>query len=264
MGVVARLPDRRAESYLLWSLGDLHCNLGDFKEALKLYRRALEILGNGEPSLRCSVLTSLATLRLWQGNYAECLTRAEEAVEIAAAHGMPREGGLAQAIRWTAEAQSGEALANLDHIAADLRERGAKFELMRVLGLCASVAVRCGDTASARSYIRAAVEVAEEVGTAQPLAAECLHQPDLRQLVTRGQHRLNRDLKCLTDARSIRNVGIIRQADDRLPYILHVLTLGQEKVRRDGRPVPSSAWRASTARRMFFYILFQGRQSPEP
>src|SRR5690606_3141875 len=62
LNVLARVPYQRAQSYLLWSLADLERDLGAFDEATKFYNQALDLAGVSEPTLRCMILVSLATL----------------------------------------------------------------------------------------------------------------------------------------------------------------------------------------------------------
>jgi tetratricopeptide (TPR) repeat protein len=83
LSIATRSSERRVESYLLWSMGDLLRDRGNFPEASHIYRRALEVIGEDEPTLQCNVLISLSTLQRWQCNLDEALTLAVEAERLA-------------------------------------------------------------------------------------------------------------------------------------------------------------------------------------
>ena len=55
LSAIARFPNPRAEGYLTYNLADVQRDQGDLKDALDLYNRALDIVGDSEPSLTCSI-----------------------------------------------------------------------------------------------------------------------------------------------------------------------------------------------------------------
>ncbi len=266
LSVVARAPARRAESSLRWSFADLQRDRGAFDDALLLYRKALELMNGSEPALQCAILVNFSILRRWQGNLYEAILYAEEATVLAQAHSVALEGLTAQAALWAARAllnRADEALLNLDTITSRLREQGAQYELMRVTSLCAHAALLCGDKQTAECYLESAAEIAQKIGSAQPLAAEINHTPALESLINEQSQKyeaLLRDLKRLRDAQIKVNINIHVNSSNVAvdTYSLRVFTLGQESIVRNGEPVPSSEWRAIGAKDLFFYLLFMG------
>jgi LuxR family transcriptional regulator, maltose regulon positive regulatory protein len=270
LSVIARVPNRRAESYLLWSLGDLQRDRGALIEALQLYNKALELLGSSEPSLRCSLLVSSSVLHRWQGNLPDAISLASEAITLAETHHIALEGATAQAAFWTAQAQLGQAAESLNElqaIADNLKQQGTPIELVQVLGLCAQVAMLCSDKQLAEQYLESAARFALDMGSAQPLAAEILHGTTLESIIIAAPSRYEFLL---------RHLKLLRQAQYKPPvdsrptpaavletYSLRVFTLGAENIERDGVRVPSSEWRATASRELFFYLLFMGPTSRE-
>ncbi len=271
LSVIARVPNQRTESYLLWSLGDLQRDRRALTEAMQLYHKALELIGNSEPVLRCALLVSAAVLRRWQGNLFDSISLAAEAAALAQAHDMRRASITAQAALWAARAQMGRAAAalqELEALAAALRSQSALAELETVLGLCAHAALLCSNRALAEQYLESAVEQARRLGTAQPLAAEVLHIPALELLVNAAPSRydlLTDHLKLLRLAqyRLVDEHPKVRQPAPNDTYSLRVYTLGREIIERDGKRIQSSEWRATAARELFFYLLFMGGSSRE-
>jgi LuxR family maltose regulon positive regulatory protein len=271
LSVVAKLPNRRAESYLLWSLGDLQRDQDAWNEALQAYDKSLDLIGDSEPALRSSILTSISTLHRWREQFAEAISVARESATLADKHNLALESVVAQAAVWAACAQIGqaeEALNRLDEIAASLQKQSAKFDLIRVWGLCAHAALLGSDTRTAEYYLQSACRLAQEIGSSQPLVAEIVHTPLLETLVARPTtlyEPLRRDLKRLRDVQQ----ETVTQSHWRKPtipqvtYSLRIKTFGQEQIERDGLPIPTSIWRATAARELFFYLLFMGATSRE-
>lgn len=271
MQAVARVSDRRAESYLLWSLGDLQRDVHNYVEALRLYDRALELHGSSEPLLRVSLLISTSTMRRWMGAHEEALALAQEAAEIAEEHAMPREDLIARAALWAALARMGqvtEAAEALGELAAALARQGARYELIGLHAVQASIALERGDRPAAERSLDAALALAEEVGSRQPLAVETSHDQVLEAFVLAHPHRyapLLADLERLREAQQ--RMGETAQAADLLPggttYSLRVWTLGEERVEQDGRHISVQDWRATAARELFFYLLFNSPKTRE-
>lgn len=271
LSVVARVPNKRAESYLLWSIGDLYRDRGAFDEAMRFYHKALELIGLSEPSLRAAILISAATLRRWQNRLSDAASLAESTLALAAKHGLALEAVTAQANLWTARAQTGDpgqALGHLRDVVTSLNEQGERFELVRVSGLCAHVALRCGQPAIADRYLQSGLDLAKEVGSTQPLVTETLHTPLLDAHVRQSlvaSRAFKHDLKCLRDAQieTVQADHQLPQMDPNVTYSLRVLTLGYEIIERDGHVIPLPDWRSNTAREMFLYLLFQGPKTRE-
>ncbi len=267
--VIAGLGNVRTEAYLLWSLADLKRDLSRFLEAQQLYEQALVLAtAEDQPALRSAILTGFSTLRSRQGRWEEALALAEEASDLADAHGIAHEAINAQAARWIASAYLAdpvEALDGLQEVAERLRELESRYELVGVLGACARLAAQHGDSQQAADFLREAVSTAKVVGSAQPLAVEVAHSAVLESLLEDmgGQNGLRHDLERLDAARG----GAQRQplsAADKLEqpvFALQVRALGRESVACDGEPVPDTSWRAAGAKELFFYLLFCGPQT---
>jgi LuxR family transcriptional regulator, maltose regulon positive regulatory protein len=269
LSVVSKVPNRRAESYLLWSLGDLQRDLGAYPEAIQLYNKGLELLGNSEPALRCSILISFSTLRRWQSNFHDAATLAAEAGFLAQKHSIALEGTVAQANLWCARAYLEHADAALSEMQTTVEALGSQApqnELLRVLILCAQTSLFCADRPLAERYLQSAVSIAQDMNTAQALAAEVLNNPSLETLVnTNSAHYgiLTRDLKRLREAQNkvIPEPRIERTVNE--TYSLKVTTLGREIIERDGARIPSSEWRSTGSRELFLYLLFMGPETRE-
>jgi len=268
LNAIASVSHRRIESYLLWSLGDLKRDLRDFDEAERHYARALSLVEPGsDPNLRASILISSAMMRRRLGRYDEAVLIAKEALTLANHHSAAFEAAMARAALWAARGHQGEverAIDELELVIEELSELGARFELMAVLGVCASLSLLLEDRELATHYYQAAIDLALEVGTAQPLAVEVEVTPALESLPVQipAGHPLPRALSYLRDASRALVSRPAAEADDEAPpsatFSLRVITLGREEVIRDGVPIPSTGWRAAAAREIFLYLLFAG------
>jgi tetratricopeptide (TPR) repeat protein len=232
--VIARFPNRRAETYLLWSLGDLQGDRGAFEEALSFYQKALELLGSSEPSLRCSLLISFSMVRRWQGRLPEAITLATEASTLAGKLGLAGEGCMAQAAIWSARALSGqaaEALKHLDAAASDLRKHGLQFELMQALGLCTHAALLCADAPAAQAYWRSVLDLTQEIGSVHSLVSEIIRTPLLESLAAADS----------TTSEPLRaGLERLREAQLKAPHETHVQPAGAHI----GAGEHASGWKA--------------------
>ncbi len=202
LSVVARVPNKRAHSYLLWSLGDLQRDRGAFHEARQHYNASLSQIEGSEPYLFSSLLVNLSTLERWQGRVREAINYATKATTLAESHDLGLVKLQAQAAIWAArtETDSEQPLIRLTAIADDLQKAGAQIELMQVLGLCAHAAIINNQPTIAQDHLHAALDIAQELGSAQSLAAEILRTPALEALVKPRQGRyslLIEALRCL-------------------------------------------------------------------
>src|SRR5260221_2275355 len=266
LSVAAKAPNKRAESYLLWSLGDLQRDRNAFDEAVHLYDKALELIGGSEPLLRSSILISLSTLRRWQNQFSEASLLAEEALTLAGMYNMAQESVIAQAFVWAARAHLGQsalAARKLDTTITDLRTQNLQSALVSVLGLRARIALLHHHEDVAKELLHGALKAAESVAGIQSLAAEWGHTPALELLVTTNSMNYG---QLVVEMKKLRQVLIritnLQHATmriiSRVTYSLNILTLGQESIELDGQRIPTSAWRATTAKEGFLYILFRG------
>lgn len=269
LSVVARFPNRRAETYLLWSLGDIQRDRGAFDVALEHFTKGLDLVGDREPALRCSILTSMAILYRWCSKDTEAITCAEQSSELAYIHNLKMEYIAAQAAMWAMRAELGEAadaLEQLEQFAANLRRGSAWLELVRIYGLCANAALLSGDKGKASEYLQAAYEQGKTVGSLQSLVVELIHLPRLEALVkaeARKYDALLRDMARLREeqVKAGHETPRYQKSLNLNTYSLRVLTFGREGLLRDGVPVHTSEWRATAARELFFYLLFVGSAS---
>lgn len=272
LSVLSRTLNRRAEGYLLWSLGDLQRDRGAFSEATRHYERALELSGDKESFLRCSVLISMSILQRWQNNTRGAISRAEEAAKLADEKNLVLEASVARALICVARAQavpasySDDALPQLQTIIAEMR--GGETEKVRLMGLCAYVALLNQDRRGAADLLTQALSLAQNVGGLQPLIAEILHTDVLRSFIAGAPRRfpvLDHDLKALREAQADRAPGqrYANKAIVPTTYNLRVYALGLETIERDGEKISTSSWRATTARELFLYLMLFGPETRE-
>ncbi len=265
LNAIERVPNRRSESYLLLNLADAHRNRGAFDEARQGYHQALDVLGNSEPALRCTILTNVSTLHRWQGQLSEAVALADEAAALAVKHQISMESSAAQMVLWAARAECGEAeqaLVALEQIADELNRKGEQFALLQALGLCASVAVMLSRKPAVEGHLQAALKLAATIGTAQPLVVEILHAPPLEAYIRHNGSRFEQLIRSLERLYADQVQPVDGQAaggrlSTAITYSLRALTLGQEKIKRDGKLIQSGDWRPA-ARDLFFYLLFEG------
>jgi ATP/maltotriose-dependent transcriptional regulator MalT/DNA-binding SARP family transcriptional activator len=269
LSLVSRFPQRRVESVLLWSLGDLQRDRGAFGEAVQYYRRSLEQVSDGEPALRCGLLNSLATLRRWQGKLVEAVSCAEEALRVAHQYHLALEQAKAEMTLWVTRAQ-GESLrdaeAKLQALARSLRQQQSSARLAQTWGLCAYLALLREDKVKALRYFQWIDRTLSQPANLQLLLTEIHHTPLLKAFIEARAARhpaLMEGLLRLREAQVEATEAARRHLETPLSTLsLHVWTLGQEKVERDGSPVPIASWRMM-ARELFFYLLLRGATSRE-
>ena len=271
LSIVAHTGDTRVESALLWSQGDVLRDLDLVDGDESDFATALSLLPDGvDPGLRSAILISAATLRRWQGKCEDAILLSDEALRIAQQHNLRSTIAVACVAHWAAQAQLGweqQALDEISEAASILRDIEAPTELMTALAIWSSIACSTGDEQAARDAFIEAIDISNQLKTAQPLAAEIVHNSDLELLqeLMKPTDILHEDLRRLDDARRTFSsqdtaYGSILSTE---PYSLTVYTLGNERIDRDGISVPSSEWRAATARELFFYLLFLGPHSRE-
>lgn len=271
LSVIARAQNHRTESYLLWSFGDLQRDRGGFEEAVGSYNLSLELIGANEPSLRASVLISLATLRRWQGNYYDAAMIANEALILSAAHSLVFEELNAKIALWAARAHMGEvvtATKELDAVLGELERRGATTEAITARMVCAHLSLLRFDKTAADRFLQDALKIAQNGGSIHQGTAEIMHTPLLESFVARSATKyaellqgVSRLLKAQLKPTNI--ITLRDKMEANAVYSLRVQTLGKEIIERDGVLVLSTEWRAAAARELFFYLLFNGAQNRE-
>ncbi|MBL8119060.1 MAG: tetratricopeptide repeat protein [Anaerolineae bacterium] len=252
---------RRAESYLLWSLADLERDRGAFQQAVVHYNQALALTGGDEPPLRCSILTSLSTLRRWQGHLDEALSLAVEAYKLARRHHLRLEKYRAALSLWAVralEGQTNRAIPLLHHLAALFNHQHADAEAAQSYGVLALAAFLQQDDTAGADALEQAIAQTRHRFSQHLLLTELFHQSPLRELAShRSLQTVAVGLQALEQAQ-IEPDTSIEQFSPTIPYNLRVHTLGQEYVERDGLRIENSAWYTARARELFFYLLFMG------
>ncbi len=266
---VSNFPQRRAESVLRWSAGDLKRDCGALREAYSDYMKALEYVTDSEPSLRCGLLNSLAILRRWQGDMVDAGNSAQEAFELANRFHLALEQTKAEMSLSVLEAQTGDpvvALEKLDHLAKVLHHQQAFPRLAQSWALCAYVALLQGDEAKATRYLKCIDQTIPNPANLQLCIAEIQHTDLLKAFIVR---RKTRYPLLIEELERLEQAQMQEPPDDRAvseapspTLTLRVITLGQERVERNGIPVATSSWRMM-ARSLFYYLLFQGAVSLE-
>ncbi|MCC6805333.1 MAG: tetratricopeptide repeat protein [Anaerolineae bacterium] len=271
LSVIAYAQNHRTESYLRWSLGDLLRDRGSFEEAVGNYNLALELIGANEPSLRCNVLTSLAVLRRWQGNYYDAALFANEALILSNAHNLAFEEQNAKVALWAARAHMGEVVTaskELDDALVELNRLGAKTEAVTARMVCAHLALLRFDKTAAERYVSEGAKLIQNGASMYSSVSEIMHTPLLEAFVARSSTRYADLLQGVGKLRKAQlkptNIITLRdKVEANSVYSLRVQTLGKEIIERDGVLVLSTEWRAAAARELFFYLLFGGAQSRE-
>jgi LuxR family transcriptional regulator, maltose regulon positive regulatory protein len=271
LSVLARVQDKRAESYLLWSLADLQRDRGGFDEAVQFYNRALQLIGANNPSLRCNILINISIMRRWQANFYDAALLADEASILANAHNLTIEGLMAKAVMWASRAHLGEMISageHLTNLAVELVRLNARNEAAYVYALCANASILRLDKIGAEQNLRQALGLVQNGASLQSIASDVMHGMLLESIVTANPARyatLIHHLEKLKRAR-LKPSNIVRLKDKvgtETVYSLRVQTLGKEIIERDGVLVLSTEWRAAAARELFFYLLFLGPHSRE-
>lgn len=271
LSVIAQVQDHRTEGYLLWSLGDLQRDRGGFEEALTHYNRALAIVSNHEPSLRCNILISISTLRRWQNHFFDAASLAEEATTTATTHKLALESARARAALWVARAFTGElttAAHELDLVASELQTLHAQSEIVHVLTMRALVSYLRNDRSHAEGYLRSAIQTAQSGASIQTLVAEVVHHPFMEPLLPSETQKYSTILQrvahlCKVQMKPNNIIRLEDKLDSETIYSLRIQTLGKEIIERDGVLVLTTDWRAAAAKELFFYLHFVGPDTRE-
>src|SRR5690606_14530404 len=157
----------------------------------------------------------------------------KEALTLANHHSAAFEAALGRAALWAARGHQGEverAIDELELVSEEWSELGARFEWMAVRGVSATLSLLLVDWELAGHYYQAAIDLALEVGTAQPLAVEVEVTPALESLPVQipAGHPLPRALSYLRDASRALVSRPAAEADDEAPpsatFSLRVIT----------------------------------------
>jgi len=270
LSILARVPNRRVESALLTSMAELRRDQGNFDEGLRLYNRALELVGASDPWLRCAILISCSALQRWAGKPRDAESLAEKALSLAERHELALERVTAAAALWASRVALGQAAtarSQLESLIGRLREQGARAELVWAYALLANAAVHCSDVPAAEEALQLGLKEAKAIGTVQTLVTEIAYTPALESLMAQRAGKFGDLIGALKQFRSLqlraRPTSRLRRIEPHATYSLRVLTLGVERLERDGEAIALSEWRSNTAREMFYYLLFHGGQTRE-
>jgi LuxR family transcriptional regulator, maltose regulon positive regulatory protein len=268
--IIGQTVNRRVESYLLWSLGDVRRDLGEFKLALQLYNQAYELSSEMEPSLQKSILLSMSTLYRWQRDFllAEQLAR-----QAAGSDDTTPDSVIAHAKIWMAYAHRMDALYAFHQLTAlcdALKSQKSRLEYKLCALFCAEAALFSNQPALVDPYLAECLSTKPEVQQACPseIVAEILHEPTLKAYIaTKPRYRMIHEIIAQLQMESLHQQAR-KRASHPAPhpthtYSLRVHTLGIESIERNGEIVPASAWRAHRAQEFFLYLLLHGAQTRE-
>lgn len=257
LSIVSQTSDRRAESYLLWSIGDLNRDTGMFDAASRHYNRAYELSSQSERALQRDVIWSMVTLYRWQNNLNLAQRLATEALQFFNAGDESPGKLIAEAnLIAASEHPKAEDFVRLGEIEEALGEMNAISEQSHVRGITALVALRKNDTSAATKALNTVDHIAHA------LVAEIVHNALLLNFVkdTSKNKKLLSAVNTLVDYQEAPSRTV---ADNTPTYTLRVTTLGQETFECNGDNVAASDWRANRAREFFHFLLFEGPQRRE-
>lgn len=270
--LVEQTSNRRAESYLLWSMGDVRRDLGDFQAAQQLYNRAYELSSGMEPSLQRAITLSMSTLYRWQGEYALAERLARETT-MYSVQPTTLDDWIARARMYIARVYQSDAQQILHELAycldnLQLYRTTTEYRLCALY--CVLASVLSNNLSKLDNYIADALSNrgGDNQLLAPELLAEIANTPDLKACIMKtpryravcigleklqAEHSLNLPAKM-----SSPQLSIVHQT-----YSIYVHTLGSELITCNDTLVPASAWRANRAREFFLYLLFEGPQTRE-
>ncbi len=203
----------------------------------------------------------MALMKGWQRKWYEASTLATEAISLAREGSLALQISVGQILFFSAQAAlttPAEILPLFEPVLTDLREQNAKIKLLTALAIAARVAYLASRKSLAKKYVQELLDVISETGIAQPAAAEIVNSGVLLALCTTmaADGPLAHAIQVLLEDRSTNPERSIQVTAE--PISLRVLTLGASSVLRDGHRISTSEWRSSTAREVFFYLLFEG------
>lgn len=268
--IISQTNNRRAESYLLWSLGDIRRDLGEFEVALQLYEHAYELSSGMEPTLQRSITLSMSTLYRWKGEMLLAENLAREVVAQGSSLDTP-DDLLALSKQWITAAHWSDprrAFDELVRLLARLEKYKTRLEYKLCALFCAQAALLAGYQNVVEPYLVECLSTNPDIQNQCPpeLIAEIAYTPILHDYVwTKTRYRTIQEAVHKLEAQRFRRSSrTLTKAPALLSdqtYSLKVRTLGSEGIERNGVAVPPSAWRASRAREFFLYLLLEGPQT---
>ena len=270
--LISAIPDDRVRGMLLWRFGDMRRDQGHFEEAQRYYANALDLVSDHEPVISSGVWISSSILQRWQGDLLLAAHSAETALTIATTYEIATHQARATAARWAAFSQLGqapEAFENLARVLEALHTQHERAKLVWVHALRVTAALDY-DPPLADAEIERIWQLMDEGESIQPLIAEMAHTAHLETYISRKSNNG-------TQASLSQGLAVLRGEHPLTPpvefphittgaqpkTVLSITTMGQEQIVRDGTIVPTSDWKSTISRRLFFYLLFNGPQSRE-
>ncbi len=253
--IATRAGDRRTESYLHWSLGDLLRDTGAFDKALDNYNRAYELAGNSEQMLRAELTRSIATLYRWQQEFELAFRLEDELLNQLVSEPDSLAYINAEGRLWATRVDQPEkALLKLKALQERMqRAPGSMRNLIEIF--CAGMALRKGDHSTAAACLQ---QIGDQVHLLLP---EILYHPELYRFV-KGDSRYKSLVDRLNHLESFSFESVeARDLQHKTTYSVRICTLGNESISRDTEDVKSSDWRANRPREFFLYLLLNGPQT---
>ncbi len=267
---------RQAEAFSLVNLGEMTRDLGLLSQAIDYCERGHAVA----KSIGFSFLTTYSQEAL--GLVYRAAHRHDEAIETIASalgaaveRGSDHQVGRYRASLGVVRAEAGQSEAGLeDLIAAEdmLSQLGAPVELQRASLMRAWAQFLAGDKDAAMALLGGLLDSVSTSGETLVFISEGQHAaPMLRaaRKAFRGDATKEARLK-----RVLKQIGELASTAARLfPHEapapqesgppLKVFGFGPGRVELGGETIPTTAWGASTARQLFFYMLIHGARSRE-
>jgi len=253
-----------SQAHILVGMADIYRDVGARERAEPLYAAGWQIAQESRPALAVYVLAARADMYRWQGEQARALDLLEQARQLTGKKGLEFEGrGILPVAEGITVAENGNRAAGLALLTEGvnfLEQRRAKRELARAHFLLSKAYLLDDNKPQAVAELRAAMNLAEEIGTYQFAAVEGQHAENLLELGIAQGVPASHDI--VDRVRQLRDLGrelVHGDAEgEEATGRLEIYALGEGRVVRDGRPVSPSEWQAAMAKEMFFYVLMHG------
>jgi len=266
-GLVAarRGGDPRWEAYISIGMADLYRDIRAYDEAERYYAAGWHLVSEGEPEIALYVLVAQADMARLRGDFSKCqslLTRARALAKRKSPQGN-WEGLLKMSsgalLIDSDDPTSGRKL--LAEAVTLLEHSQVPSDLLRARFLLARAHLMVGDPEKAVTELGHVMDLSRQLKTMQFAYTEGDHAIDLLQLgLGAGLSECQAILDAIDTQRRLRT-DLLAIGDDsgaQLPRRLEIFSFGEGHVVRDGQQISSSAWRAATARELFFFILVNG------
>jgi len=265
LAAARRGDDPRSQANIAEGMATLYRNIGDYRRAEYLYDLAWRVAHGSSPGLAVVVLVARADMYRWQRDYARALSLLEHARKLAEENGLDAERrGVVRVAEGIALADSGKLERGLQLLStgvAFLKDTGGKQDLARGRFLRARGHLLAGEERQALDDLRAALDLARDMGTNQFVVVEGQHAPELLELGVAEGIGVCREILEKAKELSVLRQELVeggRESRETPEAHLEIYAFGEGRVVRDGRPVSSSEWRAAMAKELFFYILLHG------